>query len=46
MKRIAALTLAFVLALGCFAGCAAQEKTSGGFDGTLEELFANFPKVE
>ena len=40
MKRIAALTLAFVLALGCFAGCAAQEKTSGGFDGTLEELAA------
>ena len=40
MKRIAALTLAFVLALGYFAGCAAQETTSGGFDGTLEELAA------
>ena len=40
MKRIAALTLAFVLALGCFAGCAAQEKPSGGFDGSLEELAA------
>lgn len=40
MKRIAALTLAFVLALGCFSGCAAQEKTSGGFDGTLEQLAA------
>lgn len=41
MKRIAALILTFTLALGCFAGCAAQEeKTSGGFDGTLEELAA------
>lgn len=40
MKRIAALTLAFVLALGCFAGCAAQEQTAGGFDGTLGELAA------
>lgn len=40
MKRLFALTLACLLALSCFAGCAGKEKTSGGFEGTLEELAA------